>query len=311
MRLTSYSILICILSILISCKNTDKKDSNYTIPTTSNTTKIDTVGAINADKDENKKEDIIIPTVDSSKKAIAVTRENNNNIETIEEQPVIFLQDSSKYHIFITLDDGPQNGTRNCRNILKEYNVPATFFMIGVHNEGKERKSLVDSIHNDPLFVIGNHSNTHAYYNKYGSFYSDPKGSLNDFLLAEKNLNIKNKIARLPGRNTWSINHIIKGETSPTSTVKELDSVGYSVYGWDAEWHFTNGSNPVQSADEMVKIVENTLKKGKTHYPNSIVILVHDRMFHKPEHAASFRKFIATLKQNNNYIFDTLNNYPL
>ncbi|TWP24110.1 hypothetical protein ETU10_05340 [Apibacter muscae] len=289
------------ISLINSCKN--NKEVHLNNDTIINNEKITIETSTNSKSDTSASLSIIETNNNSVK-------DSASNFKTKNKDNLNLKNDSlNKYHIYISLDDGPQEGTRNCWKILKECNVPATFFMIGVHNEGKSKTSLVDSIHNDPLFVIGNHSNTHAYFNKYSKFYNDPSGSINDFILAEKNLNLNSKIARLLGRNTWSVDHIIKGELSALKTVKKLDSLGYSVFGWDTEWHFKNGNIPVQSADEMVRTVNYVLKNGKTHSKNSIVILVHDRMFQKPEHAASFKKFIVSLKENNNYYFNTLNNY--
>ncbi len=238
--------------------------------------------------------------------------------DSIEKKPIISsneeetktMKDTSKYYIYLTLDDGPQlPGTQNCKNILDKNDAKATFFMIGLHNSGIENNKIVDSIHNDPLFIVSNHSETHAFRNKYKIFYNSPNLSIQDFLQAENKLSIKNKIVRLPGRNTWAINNQLKGESSGFKVARKLDSMGYSVYGWDLEWRFTHEDIPVESAHQMVKEVENVLKSGKTHQPKSIVILVHDRMFGKPQYADSLRKFITTLKKNDSYIFDTLDNY--
>ncbi|MDR1876388.1 MAG: polysaccharide deacetylase family protein [Flavobacteriaceae bacterium] len=225
---------------------------------------------------------------------------------------VEIVKDSSKYYIYFTLDDGPQlPGTQICKDILEENNIKATFFMVGTHNVGAKRKNLVDSINNNPLFIVSNHSDTHGFRNRYSTFYNNPKSSLQDFITAESKLAIKHKIARLPGRNTWAINNKLKGESSAFGVARKLDSLGYSVYGWDVEWKFIHGNVPVESATEMIKKVENTLKRGRTYRSNSIVILVHDRMFEKPQYADSLRKFITVLGSNDKYIFETLDNWNI
>ena len=221
------------------------------------------------------------------------------------------VRDTSKYYIYFTLDDGPQlPGTKICKNVLEENQAKATFFMIGLHNSSEKDKQLVDSLHTNPLFIVANHSETHAFRNKFHTFYRNPNSALQDFITAESKLNIKYKIARLPGRNTWAINKKLKGESSGFAVAKKLDSMGYSVFGWDAEWRFTHGHTPVQSATQMIKDVEHQLEHGKTYHQKSIVILVHDRMFSTPQYADSLRKFISTMKNKDNYVFDTLDNYP-
>ncbi len=222
------------------------------------------------------------------------------------------VRDTNKYYIYFTLDDGPQPpGTKNCKTILEENNIKATFFMVGLHNSGAENQKLVNSLHDDPLFLVSNHSETHAFKNKYKTFYNSPNLSVQDFITAEGKLNIKDKIARLPGRNTWAINNQLKGEPSAFKVAKKLDSLGYSVFGWDVEWDFTHGNIPVESPSQMVRMVEYAFKNGKTFQPKSVVILAHDRMFGKPQYADSLRKFITLMKKNDKYVFDTLDNYPV
>lgn len=220
--------------------------------------------------------------------------------------------DSGKYHIFFTLDDGPQlPGTQICKNILRKNKVKATFFMVGTHVYGKERQNLIDSIQADSLFIIGNHSDTHAFRNKFKNFYQSPNVSVTDFITAENKLCIKNKIARLPGRNTWAINKKVKGESSAYTVAEKLDSIGYSVFGWDVEWRFKNGNIPIETTNEMIKKIQTQLKNNKTNMPGNIVILVHDRMFSKPQYTDSLTKFITILKENNQYTFETIDKYPL
>ncbi|MGM5630757.1 polysaccharide deacetylase family protein [Apibacter raozihei] len=289
---TIYYTLLFTYFIALGCKKETVKNysSNY------NDTTVSTV----KEKDSSTLTDTIKKNSD-----LPVDNEEKESQQEMTTSAI----DSSKYYIYFTLDDGPQPGTRICKNILKENNVRATFFMVGAHNEGKERNDLVDSINNDQLFIVSNHSNTHA-HNKYALFYSKPTSSFQDFITAENKLNIKHKIARLPGRNTWAIGNKVKGEPSAFAVAKKLDSAGYKVYGWDLEWRFIHGNIPLESASQMVKNVESKLKSGKTFMPKSIVILVHDRMFQRPQYADSLRKFITALKQNDKYIFETLDKYP-
>ncbi|MDR3272476.1 MAG: polysaccharide deacetylase family protein [Flavobacteriaceae bacterium] len=245
---------------------------------------------------------------DSSVYSIHSKEKTLNKKDTAEK--VVMVKDTGKCYIYLTLDDGPQlPGTLNCKNILQENNIKATFFMIGEHYFGKEKELLVSSIEHDPLFLVANHSNTHAFHNKYSYFYKCVDSSVLDFEKAEHTLNLKSKIARLPGRNTWMVNKQLKGESSAFHVAKKLDSMGYSVYGWDIEWRFKNGDIPIESASQMIKVVENAMKNNRTHQHKSVVILAHDRMFGKPQYADSLRKFITALKKDDRYVFETLENY--
>ena len=61
--------------------------------------------------------------------------------------------------VAITFDDGPSKYTIDMMNVLKEYNVGATFFFIGQHI--KEYPDHVKEIHANG-FAVGSHSMTHS-----------------------------------------------------------------------------------------------------------------------------------------------------
>ena len=222
--------------------------------------------------------------------------------------------DSSKRYIFLTWDDAPQPpGTNICRRIFKEQGVKATFFVVGFNASTPSRLRIVDSLRAGyPEFLIGNHSYSHA-YNKYKDFYAHPDSAVRDFLHNEQYLNVPVKIIRLPGNTSWVGKGEMKGPKSTMPVCKKLDSLGYNVIGWDIEWRFVNkhGSIPVQSADEMVREINDRFDGDLNNEPNSVVILAHDRMFEKPQYADSLNKFIATLKKDPRNVFETIDHYPL
>ncbi|MCZ2222366.1 MAG: polysaccharide deacetylase family protein [Chitinophagales bacterium] len=220
--------------------------------------------------------------------------------------------DSSKRYIFLTWDDAPQPPASNiCKRIFEQQGVKATFFMVGMHQTDNRRKNFVDSIRNAyPQFLLANHSHSHGFRNKYKLFYSKPDSAVKDFLYAEKELNIPLKIIRFPGSNTWANNGKIKGPKSTLRTAKILDSLGYHVIGWDAEWEFINNDIPKQTAEQMIANVNGLFNSKRTNNPNCIVILAHDRMFGTPAHAAELEKFIIELKKDSRNVFETIDHYP-
>lgn len=79
----------------------------------------------------------------------------------------------------------------------------------------------------------------------------------------------------------------------------------------DSEWAFGHKTErPVQSAELMVKQIETLLEKNETFTKNHLVVLTHDRIFHRPEDLDSLRKMIVLLKQHPNYVFETIDHYP-
>lgn len=242
------------------------------------------------------------PAVDSSKIVVA--------------KPAIgtpIKYDSSKRYIFLTWDDSPQPpGTTNCRNVFHQEGVKATFFAVGFNQVGPFKKRLIDSIRAGyPEVLLANHSFSHGFNDKYSKFYSTPDSAYNDFMRNEKDLNIGVKIIRLPGNNTWASNGKIHGQKADNPLIKKLDATGYKIIGWDMEWgQQAKMKAPRESADEMIRSVNQKLDDVSTNEANMIVILSHDRLFEKPQFADSLRKFIRVLKQDPRNVFETIDHYP-
>lgn len=225
-------------------------------------------------------------------------------------EPVSF--DSTKKYIYLSFDDGPQHGTVTCFDLCKAANVKASFFMVGLHSKMKsDGKQIVSRIRNSyPQSLLANHSYSHA-RGKYKAFYHNAASAGTDFLTAQDEMQIPYKIARLPGNRSW----VREGEIRATGLVSPvahlLDSAGYNVIGWDAEWHFSKrGARPVQSPTKMAALIDSAFAKGQTHVRNHLVLLTHDRMFQRPADADSLARLIWLLKQNPDYVFETVDHYP-
>lgn len=224
--------------------------------------------------------------------------------------------DSSKRYIFLTWDDSPQPpGTVNCKTVFRTEGIKATFFSVGFNQVGPFKKRLIDSIRNSyPQFLLANHSFSHGFNDKYGTFYS-PKmtdSALHDFLKNEQVLTIPVKIIRLPGNNTWASNGKIEGQKANSPLIKKLDSLGYKIIGWDLEWgQQGKKKEPRETATEMVNRINQKFEDGSTTQQNAIVILSHDRLFEKKQFADSLSRFIQLLKQDKRNVFETIDHYPM
>lgn len=220
--------------------------------------------------------------------------------------------DSTKYYIYLSFDDGPQHGTVTCYDLCKKEQVKASFFMVGQHaREKSDGRQIVSMIRNSyPEILLANHSYTHA-SGKYNFFYQHPSIAEADFLKAQDSLAVPFKIARLPGNNAWAEKGKIRASwlTKPISRL--LDSAGYNIIGWDLEWHFGRKTErPVQTPEQLASQVDTLLAHNKTHTPRHLVLLAHDRMFRNQPDADSLAKFIAILKRNPRYVFETADHYP-
>ena len=236
---------------------------------------------------------------------------NQSASSTLGQKPAV-QRDTTKKYIFLTFDDGPQKGTETVYNIIKNQNIKATFFMVGLHSKIKsDGKELANTIKQSyPQTLLANHSYSHA-YDKYFYFYHHPQMAMEDFLHSQQLLSIPYKIVRLPGNSAWVRNNEIKASQLVKPVCKLLDSAGYNVIGWDVEWSFNHKTQtPVQTPFQMLKIVDNALARENVHTKNCVVILSHDRMFRNANYADSLNKFIGLLKQHPNYVFETVDHYP-
>ncbi|MEL6344903.1 MAG: polysaccharide deacetylase family protein [Myxococcota bacterium] len=65
-------------------------------------------------------------------------------------------------NVALTFDDGPDPViTPQILSVLRTYQIPATFFVIGEKVDDPENAALVQEIAEDPLFLLANHSYTH------------------------------------------------------------------------------------------------------------------------------------------------------
>ena len=226
---------------------------------------------------------------------------------------------STKKYVYLTFDDGPQPGTKEVMDVLTKLNVKGTFFMVGMHQAqggAALSKYPAEIKARYPQFLLANHSYTHA-KDHYHYFYAHPRMAFDDFMQAQQSLDVPKKIIRLPGNTSWVTQGKIVTYNKETRPVCQLlDSAGYNVIGWDAEWSFMrnpggHGSIPRQSAETMVKMIENTMNGQHTQVKNNVVLLSHDRMFYQPNFTDSLYKFINELKiRHPEYIFETIDNYP-
>lgn len=281
-------IVISTSFILLSCNNTSSSSKKKLLPP-----RLEVIEPIVTKKSFTKDYPL-------KKKKIVVTA-----IDTIKA-------DTAKTYVYLTFDDGPQPGTLNCFEILKQNNVKGTFFLVAEHAlQSKLSKSIVDSLRTQDNCLIANHSFSHAHHNRYDNFYTHPDFVENDFKLAQDCLRIPYKIVRLPGNNSWATNGIVRSTKLTKKATHLLDSAGYSVVGWDLEWEFASKTGkPIQSADSMVRLVKRAVEKRSAYTQNHLVILTHDRMFKEQSEADSLVKFIAELKKDKRYIFQTVDNYP-
>ena len=163
--------------------------------------------------------------------------------------------------VYLTFDDGPSENTEKILDILKEYNVKATFFVIGRTDEYSKSlyKRIVDEGH-----TIALHSYTHRYSLIYKSLdnYKDDLQRISD--LVHDVTGVRSKFIRFPGGSSNKVSHV-----SMRDIIRYVTEEGYVYFDWNA----INGdaTGKTYTVDELV---DNAFKDCGKYDTN--VVLMHD-----------------------------------
>jgi len=250
------------------------------------------------------------PVEDGKVKAKPVVKNNTQKKETVQ---VVAPVKKKKKKIYLTFDDGPNKGTRNVLDIVKDENIPVTFFIVGEHVFASVNQTTTwDSLRIAQQVEICNHSYTHAWHNKFEKFYESPDSVISDFQRAHDSLDLKNNIVRTPGRNTWRIDSLQYTDLKKSkAAVDSLQKAGFIVMGWDLEWHYDHKDLTVKnSADELLKQIDSVFSNKKTKSPEHLVLLAHDQVYGKTKDSAELRQLIQKLKLKDEYELSIASGYP-
>ncbi|MBR4288862.1 MAG: polysaccharide deacetylase family protein [Clostridia bacterium] len=185
---------------------------------------------------------------------------------------VLKKADTDKKRIALTFDDGPsKSNTAAILNVLKEYEIQATFFVIGENAEKDPDRirSIFDAGHE-----IGNHTYSHIYISKV------PESTLRNEI--EKTENILMKI-------TGEKPHVFRppGGFYNDASLAVLDSLGYKCVLWSVDTR--DWSMP--KSDNVATQVQESATKGD-------IILFHDLEDKRLPTVAALKRIIPYLIEN-------------
>lgn len=216
--------------------------------------------------------------------AVKTVRTSAEPMEGAASEP-----DSEKI-IYLTFDDGPSVVTADILDLLKEKNIPATFFVTGATTDrGKMLyQRMVDEGHS-----IGIHSYSH----KYDKIYASADAYLADFQRLRNHLQEivgeTPKIFRFPGGSNNSHASAATLEKVKEATAKQ----GYVFFDWNALAK-DDKATPTP-AETMFK---NIIKSGKDE--DRILILMHDDALRTT--AVDCIKMLIDYYTEKGYLFEAL-----
>ena len=190
--------------------------------------------------------------------------------------------------VYLTFDDGPSALTEDVLNILDEYGVKATFFVVAKDDEtSKQRlREIADRGH-----AIGLHSYTHD----YRKIYASVDAFLDDFAKEREIIYSATgeypTMFRFPGGSVNSYN-----KKTAKAIIDEMTRRGYTYYDWnvssaDAEYGATRES-----------IYRDTITQTKAR--TKAIVLCHDTNA-KGDTVSQLPAILKELKQSG-YRFDKL-----
>jgi peptidoglycan/xylan/chitin deacetylase (PgdA/CDA1 family) len=217
-----------------------------------------------------------------------------------------------KKKIYLTFDDGPNKGTRKVLNIIKQEQVPVTFFIIGEHVfASTSQRATWDSLKLTDSIELCNHSYTHA-HNRFNKFYQQPDSVVGDFERCRDSLVLENDIARTPGRNIWRVDTLRFTDLKKSAAAADsLQSAGFTIIGWDLEWHYDHKTFSLKNkSDDILREIDSLFTGNKTKTPEHLVLLAHDQVYEDPDDSSELHQLIRKLKTREDYELVLSSKYP-
>lgn len=180
----------------------------------------------------------------------------DSNEQTIDQDGI--------YHnkkVYLTFDDGPTKHTDEILDILADYDIKATFFVIGHNDEvSKERyKRIVNDGH-----VLGIHSYSHKYKDIYKSLENFDKDFTKLWNLLYDTTGYTPTLYRFPGGSLGFLNN-----DKMKDYVNFLNEKGMTYYDWNVVNGDAEGINYTE--EQMIDNVLNGVARKKTS-----IVLMHD-----------------------------------
>lgn len=166
--------------------------------------------------------------------------------------------------MYLTFDDGPSTEcTAKILDVLKEYGIKATFFVVGRNNDTEEKRELLRRI-----VAEGHTLGIHSYSHDYTRIYTSVEAFLEDFNQVYKwvyeTTGVKPEVFRFPGGSVNSYNADICREI-----ISEMTRRGFQYFDWNMA-----AQDAVKGGISSGQVTENILDQAER--VSRGVVLMHD-----------------------------------
>ena len=216
----------------------------------------DVDGAVVAVQTEDEQENGIYTTV-----SVEMSTRSETGTDWLDEKEQIDQVWDKK--IYLTFDDGPSRNTNRILDILKEYDVKATFFVVGKTDEEsiKAYQRIVSEGHTLAM---------HSYSHKYAEVYASEESFIRDLEELQEYLyqvtGVWSRYYRFPGGSSNAVSRVDMQEL-----IRYLDENDITYF----DWNIASGDavSDILSAETITK----NCVSGIDRRPESM-ILMHDAL---------------------------------
>ncbi|MDD4850824.1 MAG: polysaccharide deacetylase [Gemmiger sp.] len=168
----------------------------------------------------------------------------------------------------LTFDDGPSSNTQAILDILKEADVPATFFVTAQEANLPYYPLLKTAV------AEGHQIAMHSASHKYSQIYADPSAFWLDIKALRTALEPYLPVAgihwlRFPGGSTNTVSHRYGGRNIMKTLIAQTEEKGYEWIDWNVCGEDATASHP--DADRILKNIQRD-SNGR----DVCVVLLHD-----------------------------------
>ena len=213
-----------------------------------------------ADKDTSTDSDVQSESDETQNSQETESEDPYANIVTGIDTEENFAKEGDVHNVYLTFNCVPGDNTTKILDVLAQYQVKATFFVVG--SEDEDDVAIYQRIVNE-----GHTIGMHSYSNKYSSIYSSEEAFLEDYrkisdLLYELT-GVRSSYYRFPGGSSNQVGDLNMAAFAHILNQEKITYFDWNVSAGDAAYDYT------------VEDVNNNVLEGIAKYKTSVVLL-HD-----------------------------------
>lgn len=178
-----------------------------------------------------------------------------------QDKDVTAVEPEAAHKVYLTFDDGPSKYTEEILDILDEYNVKATFFVLGKENEHSIEmiREIAERGH-----TLGMHSYSHKYADVYRSVDDFSADFYRIYAYILENTGIQSTCYRFPGGSSNTVSDLDMHVFADFLAEQEIEYYDWNLSSGD-------GGSVLLDVDTLVRNSTQDIEKHETS-----IILMHD-----------------------------------